>query len=108
MGKVITSPVKRFAGTVTLPDGYTFPQIIAFDKALADARSDDKTNTEVWFAALRGMIPCVEAWNLAGVPQQPTPETFPATPRASASALVSWLFTEISKSQTDEGDDPNA
>lgn len=108
MGKVITSPVKRFPGTVTLPDGYTFPQIIAFDKSLADARGDGQTNTEMWFTMLRGLIPCVESWNLTGVPSAPTPETFPATPRGAATRLVSWLFEEIAKHQSDDDADPNA
>lgn len=108
MPKILTSPVKRFPGTVTLPDGYTFPEIIAFDKALAVARTDGLSNMEQWHAILAGLLPCVSAWALDGVPANPTPDTFPATPRVSVTRLVSWLYDEVSKAQVDEGDTPNA
>lgn len=108
MPKQVTSPLKSFPGTVTLPDGYTFPQIIAFDKALDEALRGDKSKSEQWYALLRGLIPCVESWALEGVPEHPTPETFPATPRAEAHKLVSWLLDESQRVQIGEGADPNA
>lgn len=46
-----------------------------------------------------GMLPailqCIEAWHIEGVPEHPTAETFPATPRMSAGKFIAWLASEI-------------
>lgn len=103
MTKTLTSPVKRFSGTVELSDPLTFPQYMAWSKAVEAAVvmrekvtvatiGYDDIVTEVMLPAI---LACVEAWHIAGVPDKPTVETFPATPRMSAGRLIAWLAGEI-------------
>lgn len=125
MGKIITSPIKRFAGTVTLADPLTYPQLIAWedciDRARAhepepDAQDSEKSLRYVDIARrprlsqimLPGIIACVEKWELAGFPENVTEETFPSTPRISAGLLLVWLIDEINKLYDETGEIPNA
>ena len=98
MPKVITSPVKRFPGTVTLSDPLTFPQVIAFQDAIGDVQEleeGEKTWPKMLYALLPGIIACVEKWELEGVSEHPTVDTFPGTPLMSAGKLVDWLQGEV-------------
>jgi len=99
LSKVITSPVKRFSGTVVLSDPLTYPQVFAFQDALEAIKElgGDANYLRVQYAALPGILKCVEEWHLEGVPAHPGADNFPATPMASAAQLISWLFGEISK-----------
>lgn len=108
MSRTITSPVKRFSGSVVLPDALTYPQLMAWEQALAAAQGDGKSNTEAWSQLLPGILACVSEWHIAGMPERPTPETFPATPRASALKLLAWLMGEIQTTIKAEDDAPNA
>ena len=104
--KVITSPVKRFSGTVTLSDPLTFPQVIALQAAFDATQALEKpTPASVNYALLPGVLGCVEAWGLSGFPQVVTAETFPATPPVSSGRLIAWLVEEVSKLYQ-EADDP--
>jgi hypothetical protein len=98
VSKVITSPVKRFPGTVTLSDPLTFPQAIAFEDGLAAVRSDREAGsiTKVRFALLPGVLACVEAWRLGNFPESPSVDSFPSTPRQSVAELIDWLVGEVS------------
>jgi hypothetical protein len=99
MGKVITSPVPRFPGTVTLSDPLTFPQVFAFGDAYTAARAlgEGATLLRVKYAVLPGLIACVEKWELGGgFPASPTPDTWPSTPVQAAVSLIVWLEGEIS------------
>jgi hypothetical protein len=105
--KTITSPVKRFPGTVTIPDALTFPQAIAWEKAGIAASAlkanPEATDAEYWQAWMPGITAVVETWNLTGFdPQKP-----PATPRLSIAQLVSWLVGEISTLYTEADEVPN-
>ena len=99
MSKVITSPVKRFSGTVVLSDPLTYPQTFAFEDALAAARAlgDDVDAKRIYYELLPGILACVEEWNLEGVPAHPTRDTFPSSPTRSAMQLASWLLGEITR-----------
>lgn len=127
--RTITSPVKRFPGTVTLPDYLTFPQAITWEKAIDEANAlrdpvlDNEGNpardkngrvirvtksgvTEaeylnVWTPAL---LSVVQAWSLDGFSVEP----FQATPRAALISLFSWLIGEITALYDDSEDIPNA
>jgi len=113
MSKTITSPVKRFLGTVTLSDPLTYPQVIAVEDALDEAREVAKSAetgelhmSRIRKAVLPGICSCVEEWNLAGFGQL-TPETFPASPRKSADELVAWLQGEVIALFSEQDDIPN-
>ena len=97
MSKVITSPVKRFSGTVILSDPLTYPQIFAWQDAIEDSNAEEarKDVRRQIYALLPGILKCVEEWQLKGVPEHPTRDTFPATPDGPATELVTWLVREI-------------
>ena len=124
MSKVITSPVKRFPGTVTIPNPPNFAQWMAWIAARQNAllekakeTSEDApgmTYLELGFedaytvATLPGVLAVVEQWNIEGVPEAPSIATFPAAPRRSVGALVVWLAREIDAVMfEDEGESPN-
>lgn len=102
----ITSPVKRWPGTVTLPDYLTWPQMRSW-KTAADEASQATDLVEQRMAWNRGICAIVETWELAGLPAKLTAETFPATPPRSGVALMGWLIDSIS-ALLDEADEvPN-
>lgn len=88
----IISPIKRWPGTVTLPDYLTFDQVRAYREAseAEDANAD---------GAIRKWLPAICAivthWDLRGLPSPLTPDTWPATPPASAARLYLWLMDSI-------------
>ena len=129
MPKTITSPVRRWPGTVILSDPLSIPQTIAFEDALNKSQADAKERgdivriknskgkeSEVANAAsgryrliiLDGILPCVEGWQLDGLPETLTKDTFPGTPRIPSVELIAWLVEEISKLFIEANDVPNA
>lgn len=92
MGKTITSPVRRFPGTVTLSDPLSYPQVYAWRDAIEAAQAAGEDAIKANGALVSGILSVVEEWHLAGV----DPARFPATPAQSAAALVGWLVGEIS------------
>jgi len=44
---------------------------------------------------LPAILACVEKWNLSGIPEKPTMESFPASPRKDSHKLIESIFTEI-------------
>lgn len=104
--KTITSPVKRFPGTVTLPDYLNVPQATAWEKAQAAAEAIDReasTNAEYIAAWVGGITAVVQVWNLDGF----TADPFQTTPRLAVIELMAWLIREITRLYVDD-DDPNA
>ncbi len=95
MSKTITSPVKRWPGTVIISDPLTYPQLITLDDALANLRATaegDFRNPRARVAILPGILACVEEWHLDS---DFTPNPFPATPLKSSAELIFWLAKEI-------------
>ena len=93
MSKVITSPVKRWPGTVILSDPLTFPQVFAVeDMFKAREELDEKASiNRVNHVMLPGITACVEEWHLDNF----TVDPFPATPLKSVTELIAWLVEEI-------------
>ena len=109
MGKIIESPVKRFSGTVVLPDYLTFPQYDAFNECWEKAKVEGQSQRDRNHAVIPGILAVVTEWHLESIPEKPTVETFPASPIASANRLLAWLFTEITETLIFEVDkSPNA
>lgn len=104
---VITSPIKRFPGTVTIPAYLTFPQATAWEKAgqAAQALKDapGSTDAEYLGAWLPGIMAVVEAWNLEGF----DPASPPSTPRMSVIRLITWLIGAITELYQDAEEVPN-
>lgn len=105
MPKQVTSPVKRFPGTVTLPDYLTIPQAITWERALRDAGNLDRqtaTNADFIGIYVPGVAAVVLEWGLEGF----TPDPFQTTPRKAVDELLAWLIREITALYGDDTD-PN-
>ena len=112
MSKVITSPIARWAGTVTIADPLTLPQVELFEAALElPAEAADKDGRVFLTVLDKPQIPallaCVEKWALSGFPESVTADTFPMTPRKASHDLIAWLFGEIRKVYLGELEIPN-
>lgn len=83
-----TSDVERWSGKIFTAPYLTFPSLISWEKALDDAKKLKESDGIFAFYAklLPAAIPLVEKWELVGLPNPVTYETFPASPR-----LVAWL-----------------
>lgn len=129
MGKIITSPVKRWRGTVTLSDPLTIPQVMAYEDAMRAGKeaalehgntvqvknkSGEEETQANFFSArylytiLPGVCACVEKWELEGLPAVVTAENFPGSPKMDSARLLSWIIGEISKLYTEAEEVPNA
>jgi hypothetical protein len=56
---------------------------------------------------LPAILLCVKEWHLEGIPEDVTIDTFPMSPRSRASALVDWLWTQITMIYQGEIEVPN-
>jgi len=119
MTKEITSPVKKFSGTVVLLDPIPFPAFIEWKKSIDEAQklkgSDEAltngeaiSEPELTSALLPGLCACVVEWHLEGLPEHVTPDVFPATPRMASMRLMAWLLGEIAALIAGEEEIPNA
>ena len=111
VSKVITSPVKRWAGTVTIADALTLPQVELFEAGL-EHPDNMPEDGRVFFTVLDkpqvpAILACVEKWELSNFPPSVTLETFPFTPRKNSHELIAWLFGEIRKIYLGELEIPN-
>ncbi len=114
MSKLITSPVDKFPGTVTLSDPLTFPQFLAVQDAVlgVQALRDEPdggalTQEKINFMYLPGLIGCVEEWRLENFPEAVTEETFPVTPGLASNELITWLLSEILALYSEAEEVPN-
>ena len=110
MPKIITSPVKKWPGSVTISDPLTISQAMAFEEAIsASKESGDPNFTSAAYCKilLPGIFACVEKWELAGL-EGITLDNFPGTPKIASASLIVWLTTEISKLYREADEVPNA
>jgi hypothetical protein len=113
MPKIITSPVKRWPGTVTLLDPIPFPAYNAWTDAIEAAQVKKENLTtldaaiipELAQALLPGIMAMVIKWDLAGL-ENVTVATFPAAPRQPSIRLLVWLIGEIVTLVNAEDADP--
>ena len=102
MSKIITSPSKRWPGTVTLSDPLTYPQFLAVQDAVlgiqalrAEPDGDTLTQERINYMYLPGLVDCVEEWRLENFPDEVTADTFQVTPGAASGELITWLLSEV-------------
>ena len=108
MPKRIECPVEKYTGYVILHDPLTFPQVIAFQDAINNVRSEEGiTWTRLRYELLQGILPCVKEWHLENFPDEPTIDTFPATPLIQAGKVVDWLQREITELLSEAENIPN-
>ena len=101
MPKIITSPVTKWPGTVTLPDWLSFQQEAAWEEVIEGLEGEQvlglaaKAKSALLFVPVITGI--VQSWDLGGgFPCPPTLDTWPATPKISSALLLAWLIGEIS------------
>ena len=110
------SNIPKYPGYVILPDFLTLPQVMAFEAALGDINAGPvEAGTKVWFTVLdkdklTAILLCVSEWHIEGLPEQPTADTFPFSPRTASHKLIDWLFGLIRDLWVGDGADviPNA
>lgn len=131
MPKTVTSTLPAYPGVVIFHEPLFFEQVAAFEDAqdaaaevepsqfwakVAEANdiTDDKGKRVVlsWTsrsdrAFLPALLKCVKEWHIEGLPEQPTIETFPFTPRDKTHELIEWLVTELRKIVDGEKNVPN-
>jgi len=102
MSKVITSPIARWSGSITIANPITEAQAIEIERTLAvikeaDERVDEKSNFKDLqhalnkSAKLRVVLVCVEKWELKDF----TVDPFPFSPKGDSDKLITFLFDEI-------------
>ena len=107
---MISSISKRFPGTIELPDTLTFQQVAAWraaidnlaTKTVLEVADDDKAVIGILPVICQLIIRC----DIAGIPEHPAPETWPATPRADAGLLIAQIVAAVTKFIVG-ADDPN-
>lgn len=106
--KILSSPSKRWHGSVTISDPMTLPQVMAIEEVFGSPEGKGRVMKSVIDRKLLpAILACVEHWNLENFPEAVTVETFPATPRAESSALIRWLWNELYKVYIGETEIPN-
>ena len=110
MSKVITSPIERWKGSVTIADPLTLPQAHAIESGLT--MPQEGADGRIWLSVIDGnqlpaIVACVEKWELQNFPDNVTADNFPASPRVASHKLIEWLFTEIRKVYMGEAEVPN-
>ena len=117
MSKVITSKIKKWAGSVTIADPLTLPQVelieAAFDataKISKDVEADNDSRIIFLTAYDKPRIPailaCVEKWELENFALMPD-GGIPMSPRRESYKLIEWLFGEIRAVYLGELEIPN-
>jgi hypothetical protein len=123
MQKTLHSPILDFPGTVILPDMLILPQVLAWNDMLVakdevrDAVPKDRKLTlsenRKWIGKIDAVyLPVVFGivleWHIEHIPEAPTVETFPLTPRLASAQFLAWLVGEIQKVYDGEIQIPNA
>jgi len=113
MSRILISPVKKFPGTVKLPEFYTLAQVSAWSDAVQDvmAATDDKGNIrriKKYMIMLPAILACVEVWQIVGQPDNLTADNFVGTPTSAACDLLQWVDDEIRSIVNGDLEIPNA
>jgi len=131
MSKILTSPVKKWSGTIVIPDFLTIEQAMKWEESIEGARNllpdvdFEYVDGHIDVSKLKpehleyfnvshslkyhnelvpGIKACVIEWHLENF----DPENFPATPRQSRIDLINWIVSEITKLYKDAEEIPNA
>jgi hypothetical protein len=108
MSKVITSPIKRWAGTVTLADPLTLAQADTFQDSMdlpEDEAKPQKYLIELDKIRVPGIMACVEKWDLQNFAL--IDGGIPFSPRLDSHKLIAWIHNEIRAVYLGELEVPN-
>lgn len=109
MSKTLTSPVKRWPGTIILSDPLSMDQVIEFNRAIDNAKLFDSNNQlfEYANALTPGIFACVEKWDLIGLERLIEKKSLPGTPAKDSTLLMSWLIKSITELFNEAEEIPN-
>lgn len=107
MPKIITSPVKRWAGTVTIADPLTLLQAQLIEAGMKPPEAPQDESGRIWLSTidelkLPAVLGCVEKWELENF----KPDPFPASPRGDSHKLIDFVFSELLQVYFGESDIP--
>jgi hypothetical protein len=121
MGKVHNVNIDNFAGFVEFPDFLTYPQLARVEAAVKEVQENGertRTNekgedvfvydfTQAHLLFLPVLFDIVKKWSVTNIPETPTLDTFPATPRESLVPLVEGMIQFLLKMRYKEVTVPN-
>jgi hypothetical protein len=117
MSKRIDTPEgwKKFSGYVEMRDPLPLLAVLTWEEAIQSIQAKRKDETGLTVIGMNvillpAILACVESWHIDGVPEAPTMDTFPGTPRIASDMLVGWLIDKIRQICVGEGleeSDPN-
>lgn len=123
MPKTLRSAIRDFPGEIVLPDSLILPQVLAWNDMLierdliAQGIDREKTRTLSQNRKLIGQLDSVYLprvfdvvleWKIKNIPEKPTLETFPMTPRLPSTQFIAWIVGEIQRLYDGEIEIPNA
>ena len=91
--RLITSPIESLPGTIEFPLSLMLPDVVAYQQA--GKAADGLGAWEKILIILPIQARLTGKWNIQGLPEKPTPETFPFTPAGPPTALLAWLHGEF-------------
>lgn len=98
MPRVVTCPVARWPGEVVLAEPMSWPQFLAWQRAVMNANEVIKAEglqSEYDAAICLGIAAVVLEWRLSGL-NPPDAHGIPATPRQASNEFISWILREVS------------
>ena len=90
MSKVITSPIKRYPGTVTLPDPLTWDQLSRWGDFVSNFKGNTFDNLHAEAAFLPGFVEAIDIQNFPKDPANNPPKHL-----KDFSALMDWIVGEV-------------
>lgn len=104
---IIESPSDKFPGTVTIPDGFGWPETVAFYGMMRDIANTQPE--EAFYKMLPGLIKLVIAWDIVGFPAKPEkPEDIPVKPFPEVIKVLGAIFGALQRVNASELDVPLA
>ena len=104
---VITSPVKRYPGTVELPDAFSWDQLARWAMDITSIPTDAPVLAGVKYQ-LEALCNLGLTWHLAGIVEKPTIADIPTKPLTAAVELAGWLMREVGRAIYLEEGSPNS
>lgn len=126
MSKKVLCEIEGFKGFVHFAQPLNLEQVFAIEDAqdkaieiepsafltkLNERRGTPDTvswSSRVDVHIIPAIVKCVDKFEIEGLPEKLTLETFPATPRSKATAFVSWCFNQLMTIYAGEQEVPNA
>lgn len=130
MSKKVEVNIPPFVGSVTFYKPFTLEHVLAIEdaqdaaaaeetesaflKKIVEIRNEEGGNVRAIWASrtdrhfVAAICKCVEKWELEGLPEALTPETFPMTPRGKSIELIRFLVEKIMEIYNGETNIPNA